>query len=181
MYNLDVKKGEITKIILKTVAGAGLISVALVAPNALMMFKLFDKDIHKRKYYIKNKTLDLVDKGLLKFENKNGNKVLRLTERGKVKLYNYERLEKPKTKWDKKWRVIIYDVWENDRNKRDAFRFELKNFGFKQLQQSVWIYPYDCEDFITLLKAEKKFGNNVRYLLVEKIENDSKIKKSFKL
>jgi len=170
-------------IILKTVAAVGVIGVALVAPNALLMFKVFDKDVVRKRYYIKNKALNLVDKGYLKFENKGGKKILRLTDKGKMELRKYEILDKSKRKkkWDKKWRIITYDVWENNRNKRDAFRKELKNFGFKQLQKSVWIYPHDCEEFTALLKAEKKFGDNVRYFVAEKMENDFKIKKSFNL
>ena len=178
---MTAKRGEITIIILKTIAGLGLLGVAMVAPNALLMFKIFDKDIAKRKYYIRTRTLELVDHGLLRFENKNGKKVLRLTKKGKLKLKKYEIANGIKKKWDKKWRVIVYDIWENNRNKRNVFRKELQNFGFKKLQNSVWIYPYDCEEFIALLKADKRFGDNVRYLLVEKMENDFKIRKSFNL
>lgn len=94
----------------------------------------------------------------------------------------YARMEKAKRKkWDQKWRVVIFDVWENTREKRDALRYEIKNFGFIQLQRSVWIYPYECADFIELLKMNLSFGKNIRYMIVEKLDHDDKLKKYFKI
>ena len=67
-----------------------------------------------------------------------------LTEEGereaeKIRL----KLEMTKSKpWDGKWRIIIFDVPEKLRGKRDLLRQELIGFGFKQLQKSVWAYPY---------------------------------------
>jgi len=46
---------------------------------------------------------------------------------------------------------------------------------------SVWIFPYDCEDIITLLKKEYSFGREVLYMVVEEIEEDSRIRRHFKL
>jgi len=83
--------------------------------------------------------------------------------------------------WDKKWRVVVFDVWESVRSKRDSLRYEIKNFGFIQLQRSVWIYPYECADFIELLKTNLSFGKNIRYLVVEKLDHDDKLKKHFRL
>lgn len=57
----------------------------------------------------------------------------------------------------------------------------MQNIGFYRLQDSVWLYPYDCEDFIALLKADLKIGNAILYMVVEKIENDAKIKTHFSL
>jgi len=94
----------------------------------------------------------------------------------------YDKAEKVKRKqWDGKWRVVIFDVWENTRAKRDTLRYEIKNFGFIQLQRSVWIYPYECSDFIELLKTDLSFGKNIRYMVVEKLDHDEKLRKNFGL
>ena len=84
-------------------------------------------------------------------------------------------------RWDGKWRVVVFDVWENTRSKRDILRYEIKNFGFIQLQKSVWIYPYECQEFISLLKTGLSFGKNIRYMIVEKLDHDEKLRKYFKL
>lgn len=45
-------------------------------------------------------------------------------------------------KWDGLWRVVIYDIPEKNRNKRDKLRKWLKRFGFAQWQISVWVSPH---------------------------------------
>ena len=57
----------------------------------------------------------------------------------------------------------------------------LRAFGFYQLQASVWVYPYECEELLILLKAEFKVGRDVLYRVVEKVEGDDKIKEYFGL
>ena len=41
--------------------------------------------------------------------------------------------------WDKKWRIVIYDIPEDKRGVRDLFRRRLKEWGFKLWQKSTWI------------------------------------------
>jgi hypothetical protein len=36
----------------------------------------------------------------------------------------------------------------------------------------VWLYPYDCEDVIVLLKADLKIGKDVLYMIVDELEFD---------
>ncbi len=83
--------------------------------------------------------------------------------------------------WDGKWRVVIFDVWENARIKRNLLRNEIKYFGFIQLQRSVWIYPYECSDFIELLKTDLSFGKNIRYMTVESLDHDENLRRFFKI
>jgi len=53
--------------------------------------------------------------------------------------------------------------------------------GFVLFQKSVWVYPYDCEDFIALLKADFKIGKDMRYLIADTIEGDASLRKAFNL
>lgn len=53
--------------------------------------------------------------------------------------------------------------------------------GFIRLQDSVWIYPYDCEDLLTLLKADLKVGKDLLYMIVDSLEGDAKIRLFFGL
>lgn len=57
----------------------------------------------------------------------------------------------------------------------------MRDIGFVRLQDSVWVYPYDCEDFIALLKAELKVGKDVLYAIVDTIEFDKHIRRHFGL
>ena len=175
------RNNNIQKIILQTVATAGVLSVALLAPNALQVLKQIGLLPKLRQEYIFNSSRNrLVKAGLLTYEGK----FIRLTDKGEVKLRQLERhnykLEKPK-RWDKKWRVLIFDVPEKHRGIRDKVRNTITAVGFMRLQKSVWVYPYDCEDFINLIKADFKVGKDILYLIVDFIENDRAIKDFFQL
>lgn len=176
------RRGEIQKIILGTVAAAGVLSVALLAPNALKMFKVFGVGSNRRgKEIIYTSRKKLVASGLLEYAS---NGFLAVTKQGKKKLQELElrdyKLKKPK-RWDKKWRVLIFDIKEERRPLRDKIRRTLDVIGFIRLQDSVWVYPYECEDLITLLKADFKVGKDLLYLIVDSIENDRWLKEHFRV
>ena len=173
-------RGEIQKIILGTVAAAGILSVALLAPNALRMLKVFGiNSAGRKKEIITASRKRLVAQGLLEYTP---NGFLKLTKQGERKLRELElhdyKFKKPKH-WDKKWRVLIFDIKEERRPLRTKIRRTLTAIGFVRLQDSVWVYPYDCEDLITLLKADFKVGKDLLYLIVDSIENDQWLKKHF--
>ncbi len=109
----------------------------------------------------------------------------RLTSEGKryakkLELLDRIKLEKP-AKWDKRWRVVIFDIWERRRPVRDKLRIMLKKAGFYKIQNSVWAYPYDCEELIAFLKVEMRLGSGVLYMIVEGIEQNQKIQSYFGL
>lgn len=169
--------------LLSVIKVAGIITVAVVAPNALTLLGTSKKsrNTYKPKSYINQKLKRLVKDGYLFLEKKDGKDRVSLTPKGEVALKWMQNVPKKNIKWDKKWRVVIFDVFENQKSKRNLLRFELKQYGFIQLQRSVWIYPYPCSDFIALLKADLAFGKNIRYMVVEHLDNDQGLKKYFKL
>ena len=172
-------------IVLKVVGAAGLLAMAVVAPNALQFLKLFEKRKKKYdpKYYLDKKVQQMIKKGLLEVKKENYRTYVKLTKKGKIQLDKYslkEQAEKNQ-KWDGKWRVFAFDVWEKSRRKRDLLRKEIKEFGFLQLQQSVWIYPFECREFIELLRSDLNFGKNVRYMVVESLDSDQNLRRHFNL
>ena len=178
---IRTRGANIQKVVLQSVAAVGLLSVAVLAPNALQMLKLFSKN-KKRNFTqaVNTSRRRLIEGGFLKYSNG----FLELTEMGERKLRGIERndyhISRP-PRWDKKWRVLIFDIPERRRLTRDRVRMTLSSIGFKRLQQSVWVYPYDCEDLITLLKADFKIGKDLLYLIVDSIENDVELKRWFGL
>jgi len=74
-------------------------------------------------------------------------------------------------------------VTEKNRHERNFLRKELKWMGFKELQHSVWITPYDIEkELLCLLKLWRKdFKGDIRFLKIEKIINDRDFRKTFSL
>jgi hypothetical protein len=120
-----------------------------------------------------------------KYFNSKGNK-LYLTQKGRekiIKLIVRKRNKRKRKKWDSKWRGISFDVPEIDRRDRDFLRRELRWMGFLEVQKSFWICPYDFEkELKALFKLWKKdFSGDIRFLVIEKIEEDSDLKKYFNL
>ncbi len=129
---------------------------------------------------VRSSASKLTKKGLLTYRD---NRYV-LTEEGKRKLRQTElqgyKLARPK-KWDKKWRVVIFDIPEKKKKIRDQIRNLFMSAGFSRLQDSVWVYPYDCEDIIGLLKTDFGVGKDILYMIVDEIENDKNLREEFSL
>jgi len=181
------KRKNIQKIILSTIYAVGILSVVAVAPNIFSVIRQLEGSRSRKKslkYSINASFTRLREKGLIEIIEINGKKVARITSKGENKLdfldrHNFK-LKIPK-KWDGRWRVVIFDIKESRRKTRFLLRKTLSEIGFIRLQNSVWLYPYDCEDLISLLKADFKIGKDVLYMIVEKLENDWHLRKTFNL
>ncbi|MCK5416237.1 hypothetical protein KAI92_02300 [Candidatus Parcubacteria bacterium] len=113
-----------------------------------------------------------------------GNYQATLTEFGKNRAAEFEfkkiKIKKPK-KWDKKWRIVIFDIPEKNRRARDALRALLKRLEFMELQKSVFIYPYECEKNIGFLVNFFNIHKHVRFIKAEYIDNAKDVKNNFGL
>ncbi|MBI2039160.1 MAG: hypothetical protein HYT22_02705 [Candidatus Niyogibacteria bacterium] len=180
---MAIRKSDIYKSILNVIGVAGILAVAAIAPNTLQILAKLPGTRRYFSSHIHSRIQRLRDSGLIEFLEINGNQVIRLTAKGKIELQRYQLLEKIKKplRWDGSWRLIIFDIREYKRNLRHKIREELKRFGFRQLQQSVWVYPYECQDIITLLKADFHVGKEMLYITAKFIENDKWLKRDFRL
>lgn len=87
---------------------------------------------------------DLIEKVI-----ENGEPKFRLSSIGAKKFVREFPLIRLQDKpWDKKWRILVFDIPEEIRWRRDVFRRKLKELGFGMYQQSVWISPHPFEDDI---------------------------------
>jgi len=183
---MEKKKIRATKIattILKVIAVAGLLAMAVCAPNALQALKIFDK--RRRQTGQINLVLKrLIRQKLVRAFDDRGKQCVELTKKGEQYLAEYEdghkTFPKPK-KWDGKYRILIFDIWERRRHVRDELREWLRRFGFLHLQDSVWVYPYDCEEIVSLLKTHFRVGGGLLYIVAESIENDRWLRRGFDL
>ena len=85
------------------------------------------------------------------------------------------------TKWDGRWRIVIFDIPEEYVALRNRVRSILKRAGFAQLQLSVWIFPYECHELVRLIKEESHLSKYILYGVLESMENAESLKKHFKL
>lgn len=115
--------------------------------------------------------------------NKDGTVTLILTKEGKKFALTYDienmKIEKP-LKWDRKWRIVIFDIPEHLKKTRDIFRIQLRSLGFYELQKSVFVYPYKCSNEIEYLTEFYKIKRFVRFITADSIDNELHLKQIFK-
>lgn len=118
--------------------------------------------------------------------NKDGICNYKLTEKGRLKiikariklLHLIRKKNKKSRKWDKKWRVVIFDIPEKRKKLRDELRMQLKLLGFKQLQKSVWIYPFEMDqEFQKLVELYRLKKNIVTMVIGQKHIDGSEVLK----
>ena len=183
------KRVPIQVIALRTLYATGAITTALIAPKMLEMFPLLDRGKSRRKelYERADQALyRLRDKKLITFSKTEGRRpIVRLTTSGKTEitkiiLRQYKISET--TVWDGKWRVVIFDIREKRRNIRQRLRTLLAGAGMLRLQDSVWIHPYPCDEFVALVRANLRSGTGeLLYFIAEGLESDRHLREHFNL
>lgn len=185
-YYFKKPRSEIAKDILKYLLLTGVICVAASSPY--FSIRLI-KNIKRWRKYPRKKFSSifytLKKQDCLKIEKRGRQIYISLTENGKKKAgwlqIDALKIKKPK-KWDKKWRLVIFDIVQLKKNYREAFRGKLKELGFLPLQKSVWIIPFDCYGEIELLKDFFGLNNKeVRLITAEDIGGNDDFKRIFKL
>ena len=157
------------------------------APEAVLIKKLGLNDGQKWKpsYQIRQALRRLEKKGLVRYQRTAHGWTACLSPRGKKRAERLDAAERIKIRkprrWDGRWRIVIFDIWERRRAKRDRLRHLLQKAGFYKIQNSVWVHPYDCEELIAFLRADMHLGQGVLYIIAEGIENDYQIRKHFDL
>ena len=180
------RRGQIQKALLTTLLIGGMIAIgATPRINILKLLGNKKRNQYRLKHQVNDALIRLSRKGLVAFVIKDGRKFARLTPAGSQRLKLEQEkaalLLQRKKRWDKRWRVIIFDIPERRRGVRSRLRAIMQECGFVRLQDSVWVYPHDCEDLTVLMKAELKTGSSILYMVVEKIENDAWLKKHFSI
>lgn len=84
--------------------------------------------------------------------------------------------------WDGKWRIVMFDIREKRRRARSQLRLLLLGTGFLRLQDSVWVYPYPCDEFIGLVRAHLKSGTGeMLSFTADALESDRRLREHFRL
>mgnify|MGYP001568032673 CR=1 FL=1 len=144
------------------------------------------KNLNIEESKVKNSLEKLEEKEIIDLEEKDGKLLVRIKDRNNLTILKYSTKAlldyKRKIKhWNKKWFIVFFDVPEIQRNKRNYLRRFLLQIGFYKYQQSIYIFPYECEKEIKLIKKIVEGAKYIKYIVAEKIEDESMIKKYFKL
>ena len=117
-------------------------------------------------------------------ENDDGTVSLILNDEGKQRVLRYDldniEIKKP-VKWDKLWRMVIFDIPEHLKKGRNALAVKLKQLGFYPMQKSVFIYPYECKNEIDFVIEIFNLKPYVRFIVAKETDVDLDLKRKFNL
>ena len=179
----DPKKMALRAALLRTLYVGGALTLVLLAPEMSRLIGSPDKskkyrdELYRR---IRNVQYRLKHQGLVR-EDERGRLVL--TDLGtqkieKVLLKDY--MIPPPPLWDGRWRILMFDIREQRRRTRAQLRRLLDGAGFVRLQDSVWVHPYPCDEFVALVRAHLASGvGELRLITANALESDRALREHF--
>lgn len=158
----------ISRNVIKALAFAGATTTALVVPNSTILIerimdRLDKKDAQRTLTYLKYRKL-------IEVKVKDGQFFYKLTAKGAdrfEKIMIEELAISTPRKWDKKWRLVLFDIPVYHRRSRDQLIEKLRNLNFYMLQRSAWIHPFSCEKQIGVLLKTLNLEKHVSYVVVD--------------
>lgn len=140
--------------------------------------KSFYNEINARGYerdIISNSVRRLINSGHIEAVETGGGNSIRLTRKGNIK-----RIEKSSDQTtDGKWRFISFDIPEKRRGERLNLRRSLRRIGYKPLQKSLWVCPFNKADEVELIISELGLKDFTAYFKVEKTDIEEHLKELF--
>lgn len=182
-------KSAIIDGILRFVAAGGFMTTALIAPNAVQVFdkplqKLLDElDERSRERELRRIVHYMKQKELVHYNTQNYEHGMRITTAGKKRLaaHSYRNMKIPlPVKWDKRWRLILFDIPVGENSKRYSFTYKLRLLGLQQLQKSIWIHPFPCRAEIEAISETLAIRQYVTFIEISEIDGESRLRKRFR-
>ncbi|MES2202731.1 MAG: CRISPR-associated endonuclease Cas2 [Patescibacteria group bacterium] len=177
-------KGLVSKIALGLLATGGVVAVLALSPGIGLVLKAIDPNPRKATEKLKRAFDRLAKDGDVE-AIPGRERRYRLTSAGGRKLARLQfkdySLSKQKHAWDRKWRVVCFDIPETDQYVRRLFQGKLSELGFYRLQNSVFVYPYPCVELLKLSNKAFELEKHVRLIVADSIDNQARLKHFFHL
>jgi len=167
-----------TRDVLKVLAAGGVILGTGVLPALPMILvgavKLW-KDVNKTDLGRIIKRLNKQE--MITIREKDNKISIEITEKGKRRLleYDFENIERKAKKRDGKWRLIIFDIPEDKKQNREAFRSKLVQLGCIRLQDSVFVSAFPCKEEVDFLCHYLEISDYVTVASLDKIERGTEV------
>lgn len=132
---------------LKIIGSAGFSGLSLDAPSAsrglaLLLGKSLTQQLNTSRLLY-----DLKRRGLIDVAIQAGRIRYTITPAGAYRLQELAldeiNIARPKV-WDKKWRLVAFDVPVGQSRRRQEFVAKLQSLNFFMLQKSLWVHPFPC-------------------------------------
>jgi len=179
----EVNRYPYLREILLILAAGTVISAALLIPG---LGRVLSPSVWEgtgyRKYRLRQTLQRLKKQKIVEVVETQEGPVVRITKNGFTKALKYKLDEmqiKKQKRWDKKWRIVIFDIPEEKKKTRDEFRKRLRQLGFFPLQESVFVHAFPCFDEMEFLRQLYGVDISVTYILAQKIESQENIEAFF--
>ncbi|MBI4050268.1 MAG: hypothetical protein HY398_02360 [Candidatus Doudnabacteria bacterium] len=182
---VDVGIGLTKSVLIALFVGAVLVAPGGVAGTLKVANDVFGekplgsrdrKKLRRTLYYLKSKKL-------IHIQSQYQKDVFTLTKPGWFaarRLYNSFVIEKPR-EWDGRWRIVIFDIPETKKGKRELFRYKLRALGLANVQKSIWAHPFECREQVFYLAREIFILPYVRYIVADEITGEQDLRRRFEL
>jgi DNA-binding transcriptional regulator PaaX len=180
----EYRRGEIARDILRLVGTGVVLGTAVVAPNVVQVLDMFDPKGREQRNKIWKAIKYLEQQERIRIAEEKGTRVLVLTKRGKTVLNELsieELAVQPPRMWDRRWRVVMFDIPMYKSRTRIPFREKIQDLGFEMYQKSVWVYPYECREEVLMVAEHYGVREYIRYMVVDEMSNMREFVKKFDL
>lgn len=178
----QMSKLEIAKNIMKGLAIAGTVVVAIAAPNALQAIAKFSDLMELDGWQIKRSIKKLQKKKFISLKGSGSKVTMALTEKGKNYLSKLDLKElELEPIWKQVWYLVLFDIPNTKTALRKEFVSYLKQLNLLKLQRSVWISPYECDDKVMRIASVIGIVRYVKIAKVTKIDDEEALKRYFAL
>jgi hypothetical protein len=165
------------KNVLKIISKSLVLASSILAPNIVQILRPKNA---KEKYKHSRTVKKLFDDEIIYLFGEE----IRLTKKGK-ELLGVIPIEDiqifPKDDWNGVWHIVCYDVPEAKKTARDYFRAKLAEVGFKFIQDSMWVYPYECKEEIAIIAQNLGIAPFVAYLNTDYLPQQERLVRHFNL
>lgn len=130
----------------------------------------------KVKYAATRTLKTLAKKGEIESFDTPHSSFVRLTGQGRQSLRTLD-VDNPSlpipTSWDGKWRMVILNIPESNKEQRNALRYLLKKAQFVCAKNSVWISPYPFEHFFASIKKDMGLSEELMIIVADEIDGET--------
>ena len=119
------RKDYVQRAILSALAITGTLTIAAVVPNALQILGTLQKN-RKFEYQARTVLSRLAEKGHVRFITSRGERKVEITAAGRrtieIQVQTAAARSSRRIRWDKRWRMIMFDIPEHRNRDRDHLR-----------------------------------------------------------
>ncbi len=180
----DTPAATATQIILALAALAPIVCIGAMAPNIVQLLKPYTKRSLSGRDVSYALTLLDRSKYLSIKRYPNATAEVCITKKGMkhARRLSLETIKLPLMPvWDKKWRLLFYDMPVKFNAARMAFRNTADELGMYPLQKSLWVYPYRCEAEILFVADFFGVAKFVNFAVAESLFDEDMLLKFFRL